>query len=253
MDEQEYMRKMKANERLYMYGDMNEELTIDWTMWDGAKKGEWRPSGLVDVVLRGGNALMERAASKLYWKHSGLDGDIIYWRHAQKMDGDTFPIIVGGRTITVGATVGEKSAEKTQKPTNPKDTVGIKKAPFSTVSAPVMAEVGVAMMEGALKYGRHNFRGVGVRASVYYDATIRHLFSYWEGEDQDPDSGMSHVTKAIASLMVLRDAMIQNKCDDDRPPRSPEFYKELNTRAEELLKRYGDVNPHHYTIKDEGI
>jgi hypothetical protein len=147
--------------------------------------------------------------------------------------------------------VGEKSAEKAQKPTNPKVTVGIKKAPFSTVSAPVMAEVGVAMMEGALKYGRHNFRGVGVRASVYYDATIRHLFSYWEGEDQDPDSGMSHVTKAIASLMVLRDAMIQNKCDDDRPPRSPEFYKELNTRAEELLKRYGDVNPHHYTIKDD--
>lgn len=111
MDEQEYMRKMKANERLYMYGDMNE-----WTAWNGAKKGEWRPSGLVDVVLRGGNALMERAASKLYWKHSGLDGDIIYWRYAQEMDGDTFPIIVGENTITVGATisatVGEKLAEK---------------------------------------------------------------------------------------------------------------------------------------------
>jgi hypothetical protein len=247
MDEHEYMRKMKENERLYMYGDMSEEHVAHWTAWNGAKKGEWRPSGLVDVVLRGGEALMERAAEKLYWKHSGLGGDIIYWRHHQEIGDETFPIIVGENPITVG----KKSAEKTQKPTNPKDTVGIKKAPFSTVSAPVMAEVGVAMMEGALKYGRHNFRGVGVRASVYYDATIRHLFSYWEGEDQDPDSGMSHVTKAIASLMVLRDAMIQNKCDDDRPPRSPEFYKELNTRAEELLKRYGDVNPHHYTIKDD--
>jgi hypothetical protein len=257
MDEREYMRKMKANERLYMYGDMNEEPTIDWTMWDGAKKGEWRPSGLVDVVLRGGNALMERAASKLYWKHSGLDGDIICWRHAQKMDGDTFPIIVGGRTITVGATigatVGEKLAEKTQKPTNPKDAVGIKKAPLSTVSAAVLAEVGVGMLEGALKYGRHNYRGVGVRASVYYDATIRHLFSWWEGEDTDPDSQLSHVTKAICSLVVLRDAMIQGKCEDDRPPRSANFYDQLNELAANNVEIYGDRDPHHYTINDEGI
>lgn len=62
-----------------------------------------------------------------------------------------------------------------EKPTNPKDSVGIRKAPMSTVSAVVMAEVGVAMLEGAAKYGRHNYRAVGVRASVYYDATLRHL------------------------------------------------------------------------------
>lgn len=148
--------------------------------------------------------------------------------------------------------IREGSAEKTQKPTNPKDAVGIKKSPMSTVSASVMAEVGVAMMEGALKYGRHNYRGVGVRASVYYDATIRHLFSWWEGEDVDPDSGMSHITKAIASLTVLRDSMIQSKLEDDRPPRSAEFYRELNERAAKLLEQYGHVKPHHYTIKDEG-
>ena len=96
------------------------------------------------------------------------------------------------------------------KPTNPKDTVGIKKAPMSTVSAPVMIEVGLAMMEGARKYGRHNYRAIGIRASVYFDASMRHLLSWWEGEDIDPDSGLSHITKAISSLMVLRDAMIQS-------------------------------------------
>ncbi len=153
-------------------------------------------------------------------------------------------------TYMYGALPSKGVAERTQKPTNPKDTVGIKKAPLSTVSAPVLAELGVAMMEGALKYGRHNYRGVGVRSSVYYDATIRHLFSWWEGEDTDPDSGMSHITKAIASLTVLRDAMIQEKLDDDRPPRSKKFYLELNARAEHLLNTYGEVRPHHYTIKD---
>lgn len=136
------------------------------------------------------------------------------------------------------------------KATNPKDAIGISKAPMSTVPAAVLAEVGVAMLEGACKYGRSNFRIAGVRASVYYDATMRHLMSWWEGEDTDPDSGMSHITKAITSLVVLRDAMIQDMCTDDRPPRSAEFYARLNTLAAEVLARHADKSPRHYTIAD---
>lgn len=137
------------------------------------------------------------------------------------------------------------------KPSNPKDIVGIRKAPMSTVSAAVLAEVGVAMLEGAAKYGRHNYRAVGVRSSVYYDGVMRHLMAWWEGEDIDADSGMSHVTKAITSLVVLRDAMIQGKCEDDRPPRSVEFHPRLNALAGEILDRHADKSPKHYTIKDE--
>jgi len=121
---------------------------------------------------------------------------------------------------------------------------------MSTVSAAVMAEVGVAMLEGAAKYGRHNYRAVGVRASVYYDATIRHLFSWWEGEDIDPDSGMSHITKAITSLVVLRDAMIQNMMTDDRAPISRDFYQALNSAAAAILDRHADKSPRHFTIAD---
>lgn len=136
------------------------------------------------------------------------------------------------------------------KPSNPKDIVGIRKAPMSTVSAAVMAEIGVAMLEGAAKYGRYNYRAVGVRASIYYDATLRHLFSWWEGEDLDPDSGMSHITKAITSLVVLRDAMIQNKVTDDRAPSSVPFYPALNSASAEILDRHAGKNPYHYTIAD---
>lgn len=138
----------------------------------------------------------------------------------------------------------------TTKPSNPKDVVGIKKVPMSAVSAPVMAEIGVAMLEGAAKYGRHNYRAVGVRSSVYYDSTMRHLMAWWEGEDVDVDSGMSHVTKAITSLVVLRDAMIQGMCTDDRPPSSVEFYTALNAKAEAILEKYADRDPRHYTIAD---
>lgn len=130
------------------------------------------------------------------------------------------------------------------KDTNPKDAVGIRKTPWSVVPLAVMAEVGLAMLEGALKYGRHNWREKGVRASVYIDATFRHLSAWWEGEDTDPDSGLSHITKAIASLTVLRDAMIQEKLEDDRPPKSPAgWMKRLNELAAALLDKYPTVKP----------
>ena len=136
-------------------------------------------------------------------------------------------------------TFKESGVKMNVKETNPKDAVGCGKAPMSTVSAPVLLEVGVAMLEGARKYGRHNWRAASVRASVYYDASFRHLFAWWEGEDLDTDSGISHITKTIAGLMVLRDAMIQDKFIDDRPPKSPAgFVQELNSRAADILKRY---------------
>lgn len=125
------------------------------------------------------------------------------------------------------------------KPSNPKDAMGIKKVPMSCVSAPVIAEIGLGMMEGAMKYGRHNYRVIGVRASVYYDAVMRHMMAYWEGEDIDPDSGLPHVSKAMASLAVLRDAQMRGNCTDDRPPRATgQWMQELNAKAAALVDKY---------------
>jgi len=125
------------------------------------------------------------------------------------------------------------------KKTNPKDSVGVKKAPISTVPGTVIAEIGCAMLEGARKYGRHNYRVDGVRASVYRDATFRHLNKWWEGEDLDPDSGLNHITKAIASLVVMRDGMICDKFIDDRPPRAPkDFFNKMDKLALKIIEKY---------------
>lgn len=127
------------------------------------------------------------------------------------------------------------------KDTNPKDSVGVKRPPLSTISAPVMMEIGVAMLEGARKYGRHNYRVAGVKASVYYDACERHMMRWWEGEDIDPESGLNHVVKAIASLVVLRDAMINGMVTDDRPPPAKEgWFEELTEVAARIIERYPD-------------
>ena len=129
-------------------------------------------------------------------------------------------------------------SRETKKDTNPKDAVGTKKVPASVVPRNVIAEVALGMMEGARKYGRHNYRAVGVRASVYFDALNRHMDAWWEGEDIDPDSGLSHITKAITCLVVLRDSMMQENWKDDRPPKSKPFMQEANKKAEAIITKY---------------
>lgn len=139
-----------------------------------------------------------------------------------------------------------------RKDTNPKDAVGVKKVPIHVIPFQVLAEVGVALLEGARKYGSYNWRKSGVRASVYFDAQVgRHLSAWWDGEDLDSDSGISHVTKAIAGLIILRDSMIQENWVDDRPIKGKQgWIQELNKKAEDIIARYPDALP-PYTEKSQ--
>lgn len=121
------------------------------------------------------------------------------------------------------------------KESNPKDAIGCTKPPLSVLPSNVVRDCGLpigaigvhpklhymlalGMLEGACKYGRHNYRAIGVRASIYYDAFMRHMAAYRTGEFIDKKSGLPHLIKAGTSLIVLIDAMQCNKWVDDRPP-----------------------------------
>lgn len=110
----------------------------------------------------------------------------------------------------------------TQKPANTlgfKVVVDLTKAPLHVLPWRVVLEMALGMMEGGRKYGRHNYRAVGVRASVYYDATTRHLADYYAGKNVDKESGLSHLTKALSSSQVLLDSIVKGNWVDDRPLR----------------------------------
>ncbi len=144
----------------------------------------------------------------------------------------------------------EELENMSKKETNPKDALGIKKPSLTTIPFPVLYEVGTAMLEGACKYRRHNYRVAGVRTSVYIEAAFRHLCAYWEGEDIDPDSGLSHISKAIASLVVLRDAQMNDMAQDDRPPSPPaDWMQKIQGHVDEVLARYPNPLP-PYLRKD---
>jgi hypothetical protein len=101
-------------------------------------------------------------------------------------------------------------------------------------------EMGLGMLEGGRKYGAHNYRKMGVLASVYYDAAMRHIMDWWEGQDIDPDSGLHHISKALSDLCVLRDSMFMENMIDDRPLCLPGKLDidGLNSKAAALVEKY---------------
>lgn len=137
---------------------------------------------------------------------------------------------------------------------NPKELVALGKITYSALPSAVVAEVGLAMLEGELKHGASNFLASPIRAKVYYDSTRRHIEDWWRGRDIDPTCNVHEITKAIASLMVLRAAMINGNFVDDRPPPPPEeFFTDLEKRTRDLIEQHKDKTPRHYTIADASI
>lgn len=139
-----------------------------------------------------------------------------------------------------------KQGLSTMEDTNPKDGIGIRKwRQYAVVPCSFVWGMGVAMLEGALKYGRHNYRVAGVRASVYVDAAKGHIDQFWEGEDLDPDSQLHHILKAGASLAVLYDGIAYENWVDDRPPKMnlDAFRKEMQQAVDTVFDKYPDAVP----------
>jgi len=132
------------------------------------------------------------------------------------------------------------------KDANPKDAVGTRKwRQYTTVPCTAIWAIGVAMLEGARKYGRHNYRRAGVRASVYVDAAKGHIDQFWEGEDIDTDSGLPHLAKAMASLVVLYDSIATGRWVDDRPPKLDldSERERLQAAVDAIFERIPDAAP----------
>lgn len=100
---------------------------------------------------------------------------------------------------------------------NPKTAIGTKKPPVSVVPPVAVFHLGQAMKDGKEKYGLMNWREKRVSSSVYFDAAMRHLMSWWDGEDRASDSGVHHLAHAMACMAILLDAESIGKLNDDRP------------------------------------
>jgi len=85
---------------------------------------------------------------------------------------------------------------------------------------PYDAIKGVAevLTDGARKYDARNWE-LGIAYGRVFGALQRHLSAWWQGENNDPESGRSHLDHALCELMFLSayDKRGMGKGFDDRP------------------------------------
>lgn len=138
------------------------------------------------------------------------------------------------------------------KDTNPKDAIGSQKLPLHLWPTTATAMGCLGLMDGALKYGRANWRAAGVRASIYFDAANRHLAAWFEGEAADPDSGLPHLAHALACLAIIVDAEAAGLLVDDRqvPGGHRRLVDALTQHVARLQIVHAERAPKHFTIAD---
>lgn len=140
------------------------------------------------------------------------------------------------------------------KDTNPKDAIGADKLPLDLVPDTAIALASLAHLDGALRYGKWNWRVAGVRSSIYVAAIKRHLAAYENGEDIAAD-GVHHLGHILACVNIIVDAGACGKLTDDRPPsmRIAEWIANLTPWVRVLKDRNKDRNPRHWSITDSEV
>lgn len=129
------------------------------------------------------------------------------------------------------------------KPTNPKDRAAEDRIDLSLFPDTAVVYGALGMTEGDCKYGGYNYRPGGVRASTYVSACRRHLYKWWNGDDEDPITGVPHLASAIACLAVIVDSLEAGVLQDNRPPK---------VSLEGLMNRMKDKIKHLHKIFPNG-
>jgi len=79
---------------------------------------------------------------------------------------------------------------------------GVKAQRLSLLPSAALNRISEVYHFGASKYSAHNWRK-GYEWSKSYDALQRHLNAWWEREETDPESGLSHLAHAGFHLFAL--------------------------------------------------
>lgn len=159
----------------------------DWKANEGQMTA---PRGAkVEVKLRNGG-VGAGYAGRMRWSLTGGSGDIVEWRLAE------------------GAKPGEASGGIKHDQDKPRMDL------LDPYAIEVLAKV---LTFGAQKYAAHNWRK-GINKSRLLAAALRHLFAYLGGQDNDPETGLSHVGHAMCCCMFLLGLENRPELDDRFKP-----------------------------------
>ena len=126
------------------------------------------------------------------------------------------------RELQAAISQGEIIRPSTETPSygatgDPKREAGQSKPSLAHIPPVALYLEGEVMRQGAEKYGAYNWADHNMKASIYHDAILRHLFAWWLGEDVDSESQISHLAHIRACCGILIDQHAASRLVDDRP------------------------------------
>lgn len=86
---------------------------------------------------------------------------------------------------------------------------------WSLLDPVAMQELLKVLEHGATKYGRDNWKK-GLPVTSIADSLMRHLMKFLSGENEDGESGLSHVGHILCNAMFLAHMHVQRVDMDDR-------------------------------------
>ena len=89
------------------------------------------------------------------------------------------------------------------------------KTEFHHMPLEALEQVSSVFMFGASKYQEYNYRG-GFKYSRLFNASLRHLFAFWKGENNDKESGLPHLAHAVCCILMLLQNILESKGTDNR-------------------------------------
>lgn len=96
---------------------------------------------------------------------------------------------------------------------------GEKLARFDLIPTGPLWQVAEHYGLGAAKYAERNWEG-GYRWSLSFGAMQRHAWAFWNGEDDDPETGTSHLAAVVFHAFALMEYRCTHPERDDRPRRA---------------------------------
>lgn len=77
-------------------------------------------------------------------------------------------------------------------------------------------EIAKVLTFGAAKYEDRNWER-GMKWGRPFGALMRHMWAWWQGEDKDPETGLSHLAHAACCILFLLSYELRKTGEDDRP------------------------------------
>lgn len=88
------------------------------------------------------------------------------------------------------------------------------KPPLALLSRLALEDTAHVLAFGAEKYEPHNWRK-GISWTSIMNSALRHLMAFNDGEDLDPESGLSHLAHAMCDVMFLLEYTHEEETPND--------------------------------------